>query len=62
MISIFRKLSYKDGLEQCKLATLETKRMKGVQIDVFKIKHGFESIYKSEYLRLGRQTSQEDTI
>ena len=36
MIIALGQLSYEDRLKQCKLTTLETRRIKGDQIEVFK--------------------------
>ena len=37
-------LSYEDRVQQCKLTTLETRRVRGDQIEVFKITHGIEGL------------------
>ena len=35
---------YEDRVQQCKLTTLETRRVRGDQIEVFKITHGIEGL------------------
>ena len=40
LIPELRILSYEDRVQQCKLTTLETRRVRGDQIDVFKITRG----------------------
>ena len=42
MITTLRQLSYEDRLKQCKLLTLETRRIRGDKIDILKGVHGFE--------------------
>ena len=37
-------LSYEDRVQQYELATLETRRARGDQIEVFKITHGIEGL------------------
>ena len=37
-------LSYEDRVQQCKLTTLETRRIRGDQIEVFKITHGIDGL------------------
>ena len=43
MIPKLRKISY-ERLKECDLTTLETRRLRGDQIDVFKILNGYENI------------------
>ena len=42
-----RDHSYEDRLKECRLTTLETKRLRGDQIEVFKILNGFENVDRS---------------
>ena len=49
MIPELRDLSYESRLLQCGLTTLETRRLRGDQIEVFKIVNGYEDI-KHNYL------------
>ena len=39
-----RDLSYEERLRECGLTTLETRRLRGDQIEVFKILNGYENI------------------
>ena len=40
----FRDRSYEERLKECGLTTLDTRRLSGDQIEVFKILHGQENI------------------
>ena len=42
MIPELRDLSYESRLLKCGLTTLETRRLRGDQIEVFKIVNGYE--------------------
>ena len=44
LIPELRILCYEDRVQQCKLTTLETRRVRGDQIEVFKIAHGIEGL------------------
>ena len=44
MIPKLRNISYEMRLKECGLTTLETRRLRGDQIEVFKILNGFENI------------------
>ena len=44
MISKLRNISYEMRLKECGLTTLETRRLRGDQIEVFKILNGYENI------------------
>ena len=44
MIPELRDLSYEECLKECGLTTLETRRLRGDQIEVFKILNGYENI------------------
>ena len=44
MIKKLRDLSYESRLLQCGLTTLETRRLRGDQIEVFKIVNGYEDV------------------
>ena len=44
MIPELRDLSYEKRLKECGLTTLETRRLRGDQIEVFKILNGYENI------------------
>ena len=44
MIQNLRNISYEMRLKECGLTTLETRRLRGDQIEVFKILNGYENI------------------
>ena len=44
MIPELRELSYEKRLKECGLTTLETRRLRGDLIEVFKILNGYENI------------------
>ena len=51
-----RKISYEMRLKECGLTTPETRRLRGDQIEVFKILNGYENIDKNLFfLCLGRE-------
>ena len=59
MIPEFRDLSYESCLLQCGLTTLETRRIRGDQIEVFKIVNGYEDGDRNMFFKLkeGSRTS-----
>ena len=52
MIPELRDLSYESRLLQCGLTTLETKRLRGDQIEVFKIMNGYEDVDRNMFFKL----------
>ena len=44
MIPEMRYLSYEERLKECGLTTLEKRRLRGDQIEVFNILNGYENI------------------
>ena len=52
MIPELRDLSYEERLKECGLETLETRRLIGDQIDVFKILNDYENIYRNNFFSL----------
>ena len=44
LIPGLRALRYEERLKECGLTTLETRRLRGDQIEVFKILNGYENI------------------
>ena len=44
MIPELTDLSYQERLKECDLTTLETRRLRGYQIEVFMILNGYENI------------------
>ena len=47
-----RYLSYEECLKECGLTTLETRRLRGDQIEVFKILNGYENIYRNMFFSI----------
>ena len=47
-------LRYEERLKECRLTTLETRRLRGGQIEVFKILNGYENIDSTIFLNLGK--------
>ena len=52
MIPELRDLSYESRLLQCDLTTLETRRLRGDQIEVFKIVNGYEDVDRNMFFKL----------
>ena len=52
MIPESRDLSYESRLLQCGLTTLETRRLRGDQIEVFKIVNGYEDVDRNMFFKL----------
>ena len=59
MIPELRDLSYESRLFQCGLTTLETRRLRGDQIEVFKIVNGYEDVDRN--INLKKAVEPEDT-
>ena len=51
MIPELRVLSYKSCLLQCGLTPLETRRLRGDQIEVFKIVNGYEDVDRNTFFK-----------
>ena len=58
MIPKLRNISYEMRLKECGLTTLETRRLRGDQIEVFKILNGYENIDRNIFFTVkeGRRT------
>ena len=54
LISGLRDLRYEERLKECSLATLETRRLRGDQIEVFNILNGYENIDSNIFLKLSK--------
>ena len=52
MIPELRDLSYESPLLQCGLTTLETRRLRGDKIEVFKIVNGYEDVDRNMFFKL----------
>ena len=55
-----RNISYEIRLKECGLTTLETRRLRGDQIDVFKILNGYENIDRNIFSRSRKREGLED--
>ena len=60
MIPELRDLSYESRLLQCGLTTLETRTLRGDQIEVFKIVNGYEDVGRNMFFKL-KEVEPEDT-
>ena len=52
MVPQLRDLSYESRLLQCGLTALETRRLRGDQIEVFKIVNGYEDVDRNMFFKL----------
>ena len=60
MIPKFRNINYEMRLKECGLTTLETRRLRGDQIEVFKILNGYENIDRNIFLRPRKREGLHD--
>ena len=60
MIPELRDLSYEERLKECCLTTLETRRLRGDQIEVFKILNGYENIDRNIFSHSRRIAELDD--
>ena len=56
MIPELRDLSYEERLKECGLTTLETRKLRGHQIEVFKILNGYENIDRNMFFSLKKDS------
>ena len=52
LIPGLRDLTYEERLKECGLTTLETRRLRGDQIEVFKILNGYENIDSNIFFKI----------
>ena len=60
VIQKLRNISYTMHLKECGLKTLETRRLRGDQIEVFKILNRYENIDRNILSRLRKREGLED--
>ena len=60
MIPKLRNISYEMRLKECGLTTLETRSLKGDQIEAFKILNGYENIDRNIFSRSMKREELED--
>ena len=51
LIPELRDLTYEERLKECGLTTLEMRRLRGDQIEVFNILHGYENVDSNIFFR-----------
>ena len=56
MIPELRDPSYEERLKECGLTTIETRRLRGDQIEVFKILNGYENIDRNMFFSLKKDS------
>ena len=60
MIQKLRNISYEMRLRECGLTTLETRRLRGDQIEVFTILNGYENIDRNIFSQSRKREGLED--
>ena len=60
IIPKLRNISYEMRLKECGLTTLETRRLRGNQIEVFKILNGYENIDRNIFPQSRKREGLED--
>ena len=60
MIPKLRNINYEMRLIECGLTTLETRRLRGDPIEVFKILNGYENIDRNIFSRSRKREELED--
>ena len=62
LIPGLRDLRYEERLKECGLTTLETRRLRGNQIEVFKILNGYENIDSNIFFEIRLNNGVNATI
>ena len=60
MIPELRDLSYEECLKECSLTNVETRRLRGDQIEIFKILNGYENIDRNTFSHIRKIVELED--
>ena len=60
MIQELRNISYEMRLKECGLTTQETRRLRGDEIEVFKVLNGYENIDRNIFSRPRKREGLED--
>ena len=60
MIQKLRDISYEMRIRECGLTTLETRRLRGDQIEVFKILNEYENSDRNIFFRLRKRERLEN--
>ena len=60
MIPELRDFSYEERLKECGLTTLKTRRLRGDQIEVFKILNGYENTDRNIFSHSRKIVELED--
>ena len=60
MIQKLRSISYEMRLKECRLTTLETRRLREDQIEVFKILNVYDNIDRNTFSRSKKREGIED--
>ena len=60
IITGLRDHSYEERLKECRLTTLETRRLRGNQIVVFNILHGYENVDINTFFHSRTSVGLED--
>ena len=62
IIQELRGISYEERLKECVLTTLETRRLRGDQIEVFKILNGYENVDRNMFFSHSRRIAELEDI
>ena len=61
LVPELRELAYPERLAELGLTTLETRRVRGDLIEVFKIMHGYDNLERSQFFKLRREVHSYPT-